>query len=205
MMADAMATAEQHPSGELLPELEDYRQRFEAAKHEFRSMVADIDDDQFNWRPGEEEWSVAECFDHLVMIGDLMLVKLDEGIERAAEADLRSNGPYRYGALGNWFVRAVGPAREGKKRKFRAPKLYTPTSRHTISRLDKAFTELQDALIERLRRANGYDLGRVKVPSPVTRLLRLSLGQWFALLAGHQERHIDQAREAKARMPSQAA
>lgn len=48
-----------------------------------------------------------------------------------------------------------------------------------------------------LRSADGLDLARIKVTSPVTRLLRLSLGQWLAGLAGHQRRHLWQARQVK--------
>ncbi len=48
-----------------------------------------------------------------------------------------------------------------------------------------------------MTRAEGIDLARVKVRSPVLWLLRLSLGQWFALIAGHQKRHLWQAGQVK--------
>ena len=110
--------------------------------------------------------------------------------------------PFKYGPIGNWFVRAAGGSDAGRKRKLKAPAIYTPSSNHSISRLDAAFNELQDAFVSRIRRSNGLDLARVKVPSAVTRLIRLSLGQWFALLSGHQERHLMQAKEVLEKMPS---
>lgn len=81
--------------------------------------------------------------------------------------------------------------------------MYTPSSNHSISRLDAAFGDLQTAFVERVGRSNGIDLARVKISSPITRLIRLSLGQWFSLLAGHQERHILQAREVREQMPAE--
>ncbi len=181
----------------LIAELEGYREQFEGARESFARLVEGIDDEHFNWRPEPERWSMAEAIDHLVMIGTLMNRNIDAGIEKAEAKGWRSEGPFKYGALGNWFVRATGSSEDARKRKFKAPKAYTPTSNHSISRLNEAFNDLQTAYIERLHRANGLDLARVKVPSPVTSLIRLSLGQWFALLAGHQERHLIQAREVR--------
>lgn len=192
-----MATA----TDPLIDELDRYRRQFEGAREEFRKLVEGLSDEQFNWRPGEESWSMAECIDHLVMVGTIMNRSIDEGIQKAEERGLKSDGPFKYGALGNWFVRAVSGSEEGRKRKFKAPKPYTPTSEHSISRLDAAFNEMQDAFVVRVQRANGLDLARVKITSPITRLIRLSLGQWFALLAGHQERHLLQARDVLEAIP----
>lgn len=178
-------------------ELAGYRAEFEQAKADFYALVEGLDDSQFNFRPGPEEWSAAECIDHLVAIGTLMMRKIDEAIEKAEQNGWRSDGPFTYGRLGNWFVKAVGPRDEKNRRKFKSPAIYAPTSNHSISRLEKAFCELQDEFITRVERANGLDLAKVKLPSPVTPLLKISLGQWFALLAGHQKRHFQQALRAK--------
>jgi hypothetical protein len=193
-----MATATQ-PSG-LIAELEAYRAQFNASRTSFDRIIEGIEDAQFNWRPVDDRWSMAECIDHLVATGTLMNRNIDDGIEKALVKNLRSDGPFKYGAIGNWFVRAVGPSEEARRRKFKAPKAYTPTSNHTISRLKVAFNQLQDGYIARVERANGLDLARIKVPSAaggLANLLRLSLGQWFALLANHQERHLAQARDVR--------
>ena len=186
----------------LIAELEGYRSQFNSAREEFRNLVEGLNDEQFNWRPAENAWSMAECIDHLVMIGTIMGRNIDEALEKAEARGLKSDGPFKYGAIGNWFVRAVSGSDEGRRRKFKAPATYTPTSNHTISRLDAAFNEVQDRFVERVERSNGVDLARVKMPSPISRFIRLSLGQWLALLAGHQERHLLQAKDVRDKLPS---
>ncbi len=193
-----MATA----TDPLIAELEVYRNQFNDAREEFRKLVEGLNDEQFNWRPAENAWSMAECIDHLVMIGTIMGRNIDEALKKAEARGLKSEGPFKYGAIGNWFVRAVSGSDEGRKRKFKAPATYTPSSNHSISRLDAAFNEVQDGFVERVERSNGVDLARVKMPSPVSRLIRLSLGQWLALLAGHQERHLLQAKDVRDKLPS---
>jgi hypothetical protein len=180
----------------VIPSLDECQRRFENARQEFSRLVHGLSDAQFNWRPEAERWSAAECIDHCVVVGTLMNRNIDDAIARAVERNLRSDGPFKYGAFGNFFVKAVGPSDEARKRRFKAPKAYTPTSNHSIGRLNDAFEKLQTDFVERLSRANGLDLARIKVPSAaggVGVLIRLSLGQWFALLANHQDRHLVQA------------
>ena len=59
------------------------------------------------------------------------------------------------------------------------------------------FTRLQERLIALVQDSNGLDLARPKVPSPAQKVLKLDLGQWFALTAGHKERHLWQANRVR--------
>ena len=187
-----------HPDTPLIPELQDYRRRFEAARQDAGALAAPLTPAQLSWRPRPEAWSIAQCLDHLVVTGRSVLPKLDESIARAHARGWHGQGPFRYGWLGNWFVRANGPTEEPPKRPVPTPGIYMPHADPAAAEVLPAFVALQGELVERLHRANGLDLARAKAASPVTRLLRLSLGQWFALLAGHQERHLRQAGRVRA-------
>ena len=186
----------------LIPELIIYRRLFESAREDIHNLVNGLTDTQFNQRPDPERWAIGECIDHLCVVGAHMIPVIDTGIEQARTKNWNNDGPFTYGFLGNWFVNFAGPSENARKRKLKAPVMYTPTSNHTISRLVKAFAELQDDFIGRVHQANGLDLARVKITSPVTRLIRLSLGQWFALMAGHQERHFLQAQDTRQEIES---
>jgi hypothetical protein len=177
----------------LIEELADYGRRYQAAKQAAAELTAGLTDRQLNQRPAAGGWSVAECLDHLLVTGEQVLAPIDAGIDRALKRGWTSSGPFRYGRLGNWFVRSNGGG-QPPRRRFKAPSLYQPSPARPAAELVESFGALQARLQQRLERADGVDLARVKISSPVTRLLRLSLGQWFALLAGHQERHLGQAR-----------
>jgi hypothetical protein len=190
----------------IIPPLDVCQQRFDDARGEFHRLTHGLTEAQFNWRPEADRWSAAECIDHCVVVGTLMNRNIDDAINRALERNLRSDGPFKYGAFGNFFVKAVGPSDEARKRKFKAPKAYTPTSNHSIGRLSDAFDQLQKDFIDRVKRSQGLDLARIKVPSAaggVGVLIRLSLGQWFALLANHQDRHLAQAWDVRKALEAQ--
>ncbi len=183
----------------MIPELDLRVREFEEARHELHGLVAGIDDGVFNQRPDERRWSMAECVDHLLVVGWKMVPRLDAALIDARARGWHANGPFRYGTLGNWFVRQSGADQLPPKRKVKTPRLYAPRQQaaRRIPQALEEFTNLQDKLSSLAASANGVDLARIKIASPVTRLLRLSLGQWLALLAGHQKRHLWQAARVK--------
>jgi hypothetical protein len=52
-----------------------------------------------------------------------------------------------------------------------------------------------------LERADGLDLRRIKVATPISRFLKMSLGMMFAQAAAHEQRHLMQARRVREQLP----
>jgi hypothetical protein len=102
--------------------------------------------------------------------------------------------PFRYGLLESWTVRAMDAP---PMFRMKAPKAFVPASEARLAESLAAFVALQDEFQERLARADGLDLRRVKARSPVSRHLKFSLGKAFAAIAAHQRRHLWQARQLR--------
>jgi hypothetical protein len=87
--------------------------------------------------------------------------------------------------------------------KFKAPKRFVPPPDQPLARVAADLMAFQEQYIACLQAANGLDLQRAKVRSPGTSLIKLSLGQGFALMTAHERRHLWQARQVKnnARFP----
>jgi len=179
------------------PELEERLSEYQAAKHEIVELVAGLDDAQFNRRPEANRWSVAECVDHLVVVGRRMVPRIDTAIIRGRGQGWTADGPFRYGFFERWFANAMGEV--PPRRRFKAPRIYRPPQRPDwkIPQAMDEFAALQDKFAQLLQHADGLDLARIKVSSPASRFLRFSLGQWLAGLSGHQRRHLWQAQRVK--------
>ena len=184
-----------HLTNEMLtPELADYQRQFERIKQDAVALVAGLNESRFNWRPAPDQWSIAECLQHLNITGDRWLCLLEHAIQQAQSRGLLGQGPFRYGWLGKWFVRNTEPP---PKRKFKAPRWLTPVHGQPINAVVPTFLHLQDQLVRRLHEANGLDLARAKTATPISSLLKLSLGQSFAQIAAHERRHLWQARQVR--------
>jgi hypothetical protein len=168
---------------------------FEAARADARDLLAGIGDPAFNWRRVPGTWSMAECIDHLNLTGRKYLRALDRAIEDGRARGLLGAGPFRYGLLEGWVVRAMDAP---PMFRIKAPRAFVPAPTAPLAESLAAFLALQDDFQACLARASGLDLGKVKARSPVSRHLRFSLGKAFAGIAAHQRRHLWQARQMRA-------
>ncbi len=178
----------------LVKDLEDYRRQVEAAKDDARNLLAGLSEAQVNWRPTAAHWSIAECLDHLTVTNRELMSPIEAAIEEARSKGLTGRGPFRYGIIGNMIVRSMEPP---AKLKFKAPKIFKPRPDQSLEAVARDFFAMQDELLRLVNEANGINLARVKINSPVTKLIKLSLGQSFGLIASHERRHLWQARQVK--------
>ena len=174
----------------LAPEVDYFRRQFEQLATDSNTFVADLSDAEFTWQPGADRWSIAQCIDHLNATARVYLPVLDEGIAEAMRRGLYSPGPYVY----NWIGRIhVLVARPDPWIRFKAQRAFQPEPGRTRQEIMAAFRAYQVQYVDRLRQANGLDLARARVASPVVRWLPMPLGSAFALLIAHERRHLAQA------------
>ena len=174
----------------LAPEIDAFRRQFEAIATEADALVQPLSDDQFTWRPAADVWSIAECLDHLNTTARVYLPAVDKAIADAIRQGMYGEGPFKYAWMGRLFVRFSEPPSRIRIRTRRAFHPDTGRSRHAVMAALHAY---QVQYVDRLRQANGLDLARARVASPVSKWLRFSLGSAFALMAAHERRHLWQA------------
>lgn len=170
------------------------KQELAATLEEFRSLVAPLSEKDLSWSPSAGQWSVAECIEHLNQTNELLLDAVDKAIEAGDKRNRSHPGPFRYGWLERWLLETVGPP---PSHKFKAPKAYLPAPR-PVKQILTRYEELHRRTLSSLDNSRGLDLVRIKVPSPILRWIRLSLGIQFAVIIAHNRRHLWQAREVAA-------
>jgi hypothetical protein len=175
----------------LAPEIDDFRRQFEQLSADADALVAPLTDEQFHWQPRPDAWSVAQCLEHLNVTARVYLPRLDEGIADAIRRGLYAPGPFAYNWIGRLMVWVVQPT---TRVKAKASKPFQPTQGRPRQEVMAAFRAYQVQYIDRLRQANGLDLARARVSSPVVAWLRMPLGAGFAVMTAHERRHLQQAR-----------
>jgi hypothetical protein len=183
------------PDAGLEEELRDYCDQLRNIKEDADELTATLTNEQFNWRAGAGKWSIAECVAHLNAVDGLDVPAIEREIRTAKEQGIFGKGPFRYGWLSRTVVRSMEPP--VRRLRFSTPKVYQPLSNQPKDKIVPEFMALHDRLIELMRSANGLDLARVKVGSPVGTWLKFSLGQRFALITTHDRRHLWQAWEVR--------
>lgn len=177
--------------------LDEYFRQFEDLRRDVRQLTDGLSDHQLGWSPEAGRWSIAQCLEHLNAVAGPYVQKLEQGVTKAraqGSGDLR---PVRYSWIERWLIRAMEPP---PRRRFPAPKMFRPAeSGQQIAggEIVAGYLAFNERFIELLGAADGLDIGRVKISSPETRLLRLRIGAAFAFLASHERRHVWQARQIR--------
>jgi hypothetical protein len=184
----------------MTPELQDMLRQIEAIKADGNAVCAGLSESQFNWRPGEGRWSIAECLVHLNVAVSRTLPAFDrsiaEGRAKGQTAKAGGAGPTRYGWFSRWMIGSMEPP---PKRRMKTFDIFAVPAggAHALGGVLPEFVAVRDQLAERVRRSDGLDLKRIRTVSPVTRLLRLPLGAYLQFVIAHDRRHLWQARQVR--------
>lgn len=156
---------------------------------ETEHLRAALSDAQCVWKPEPGVWNVLECFHHLIVTDELYYPRLRAAIEKAGRGE--SSAPFRPSFFAKTFIHYVSPE---SKRKVKTLRAFEPPPALTDVAVLQQFIDHQDDLAALIRRADGINLNRGKFSSPVSRLIRFSVGEALTMLVVHQRRHLQQAR-----------
>jgi hypothetical protein len=177
-------------------QLESLCRQFEAIRKDADDLVAALDDQQLRWRPAPGVWSMIDCFAHLNVVNRLDLNPFFNIIRKGKAGNVTAVGPFQWKAWERWFIYTVEPP---FRMKVKAPKVYVPPPDPEIKETLLEFQQIHNDLDYLLRDADGLDLRKLQVISPVSKWIKMSLGARFDLMAAHDRRHLWQARQVRER------
>ena len=155
-------------------------------------LFSEYTDAQMNWKPAPEKWSMLECIEHLTMTSNQYHPPLRDLVARLHREKRLHKKPFKASLFANWFIGLLEP---GKGMAFKTPRSFAPQkSRLQKEQVLENFFEKLDEYESLLSRADGYNLNKPRLKSPVTALIRFSTGETLSLLEAHMRRHILQAR-----------
>ena len=158
---------------------------------ELRREVEPLEYLQLGWRPPEGGWSIAQVLEHLIITDESYLDKLEPllaGPPRHPNYDA-----WRASLLGGLLVRSQRP---DATMKVKTPTRWRPGPEPRADPLAD-YLQRQERLITLIERADGHDLRRTRLHSPISRLVRLNLGDAIMTLVVHTQRHLQQIRRIK--------
>ena len=160
-----------------------------------QSVAGDLSEAQLNWKPSAEQWSIAQCLEHLTIATRQFDKYFTAALERARMKPAITIKPsYRPSFMGGWLAKQVAPE---AARKLPAPKIFRPVDSSGIQGSLENFLNQQVKFMDFVRRCDGVDYNKTRLRSPVTPLIRYSLADAFAITVLHGQRHLAQARRVR--------
>ncbi|MCA9740698.1 MAG: DinB family protein [Deferribacteres bacterium] len=166
-------------------------ERVQIIATEASAHFSKLDNQQLNFKPADNTWSIGQCLDHIITTNRQYFEMLKPMISGWRDKNQVRSKPFRSGLFGNFFVNSMKP---NPKRKLKSPDIFLPAQSEVTKTILNDFERNLQQVLQLLQHADGADLNRIKVTSPVTRLIRFRLGDCFNVLVTHSERHTAQAR-----------
>ena len=161
----------------------------EKITNDFRAAFGSLTDEQLNWKPAAESWSIAQCVDHLIKSNDEVQPVIDAKLAGGKNSFLESWSPLT-GFFGGFLKKNL--ATDAKK--FKAPsKAIVPPSDIDAGVLDR-FAENQQVVIKSIQSMEKLDLHKTVITSPFLRVMTYRLSDGLGIMVEHEKRHFRQAK-----------
>jgi hypothetical protein len=146
---------------------------------------------QLNWKPSAGQWSVGQCFDHLIKTNTCFLPDMRKVAEGTYKPSLWGRVSPLSGLFGRLILKALDPE-EGRRTK--APRVFEPSRSDVSGDVIGRFAAHQEELTTLMRATAGADLRGLKVTSPVSPVATYSLLDAYRIVVAHERKHFEQAR-----------
>jgi hypothetical protein len=144
---------------------------------------------QINWKPSEEKWSIGECLEHLVVTHksyNLKIKELQPFVEHSGEDSFK----FKHTFSGRMILKYVDPNSTTRAKTF---KVFKPSTKQINTNIIGSFCEEVGSMISFAEQLQGADLRKIKISSPVSKLLRMNVGDALLINLYHDKRHLNQA------------
>lgn len=141
-------------------------------------------------QPDAGKWSVIQVLEHLNSYGRYYL----PAIEKALRKFRNPTSYFIAGWLGDYFTRLMAPKEGQVVNKMKAPRGHRPDFHADAKPVLDEFVQQQQKLLDLLELARERNIGALRVPTSLSKLIRLKLGDTFRFLVAHEQRHFVQVR-----------
>lgn len=167
-------------------------EQFEAIQVWADKLKSDLTEEKFNQKPASGGWSVGECLQHINITAEQYIPRIDICINIAREKKLFTDEKFKARFIQNKLISSLEPP---YKRKIKTFKAFEPASELEMHATFDSFKKFNDQIINFVNESNGINLRKAVLVSPVSKLVRLKLGEAYLLLATHTRRHLWQAEQ----------
>lgn len=151
-----------------------------------------LTNEQLNWKPNANTWSIAQNLDHLIVINETyypILASLHEGTYKTPFV---ASFGFIVSFLGKTVLKAVQPDRQKKMKTF---PIWEPSTSSLNDNILQRFAMHQNELKQKIEDAKRFVEQGVVISSPANRNIVYKLETAFDIIVSHEQRHLEQAKE----------
>lgn len=159
-----------------------------------RERFGRLDGTALNFKPAEGDWSIGQCFEHLILTNDRMLSVLVPVVEGSH----RNSFYQQWSPFTKFFGSMLVKMLRNDAKKAKAPsQSIVPPSTVAPDIIDK-FVADNERVASVVKQLESVDIDRTVVSSPFLKVMTYTVRDGLAALVEHERRHLRQAERVTA-------
>jgi hypothetical protein len=143
-------------------------------------------------QPSNDQWSVAQALEHLNFYSSFYIPAIEKKLHLHQSVSQTQFSP---GWLGNYFTKLMRPAAGNRiVKKMKSPQNALPSAQPDAGKMLEEFLQHQHQLLNLLQIAKSASLDTIRIPTSLSKLIQLKLGDTFRFFIAHEQRHFVQIR-----------
>lgn len=167
-----------------------------------KENFGDLTEEQLNWKPNGETWSIAQHLHHLIVINSsyFPIIEALEKVELKIPFYLRIPALAKW--MGNMIYSSVKPEQPKKIKTF---EIWEPSTSTISADILDRFEAHQQSLKDQVQHAEELVRKGSLIHSPANNKIVYTLEKAFDIIVAHEMRHFNHAMGIKSGLPEQAA
>jgi hypothetical protein len=142
---------------------------------------------QLNYKVSGNSWSIGECITHLLVTNNEYIGYFENALKN--KSDL-SDKNFKHSFIGKLIIKTVNPS---TKIKTKTPQKFNPQSSNIELKIIEKYLDQHKKIHHLMETSLNLDLKKFKIISPFNKMVKYNLGDSFAIISYHDQRHAMQA------------
>lgn len=160
------------------------------ANKDFALQLTYLPVSELTYKSSTNSWNILECIQHLNLYAEFYHKNISLAIEKSNPI---AKPNYKSGWLGEYFINIIRTKDKVKKMKTQKP--MNPTGTKLSPQVLKDFIKYQEELLDMIKASENINMEEIRIPTSLSSLIQLKLGDTLRFIVYHNERHIVQAKK----------
>lgn len=169
--------------------------------HLFENNFGELTNEQLNWKPSKDSWSIAQNIEHLITINESYEPVIESVLDNTYKLPFVGKIGFLVTFFGSQILKSVNPDRRKKMKTF---PMWQPRESSIPEGVLERFVEHQSSLKELINSSEGLLDQDTVISSPANKNIVYKLETAFDIIVTHERRHFEQAKEVMDILKTQA-
>lgn len=166
--------------------------RIDKVTEDFINSFGSLTQEQLNWKPNPQVWSIAQIIDHLIIVNETYFPIIESIRKGTYKLPFISRIGFAVSLLGKIILKSVQPDRSRKMKTF---SIWEPGSSQIPANILDRFKRHQEELKTLVNNSRDLINKGTIISSPANRNIVYTLETSFEIIVTHEQRHFNQAKE----------